>query len=182
MKKLLFSAVLMMLAFLPVVAQDAGQSEEVPVDYLTLKKGNIPPAVLKAAEDIFKEHTQTQWGVFPYQMKDYGWVADKEYNEPIDHYEIHMKTKEGVDVFAVFEATGELISYRTVNKNATVPMAITKVISAGPYKDWTVMKGTEVITNKQRNVVEHYAVKLEKGNQKKTLYYTIKGDQLTNKK
>jgi hypothetical protein len=181
MKRLVFSAMFLLAVFFPMMAQET-QSEEVPQDYLILKKGNIPPAVLKSAEDIFKEHTQVQWGVFPYELKSYGWAVNNDYNEPIDHYEIHMKTKTGVDVFAVFESTGELISYRTVDKNAALPASIVKAIGNTPYKDWTIQKGTEVITNKQKQVVEHYAVKLEKGNQKKTLYFTVKGDLLTEKK
>lgn len=182
MKRLFLSAVLILSVLLPIAAQPAEASEEVPMDFLVLKKGNIPPAVLKAAEDIFKEHTQVQWGVFPYQLKNYGWVVDKDYNEPIDHYEIHMKTKDGVDVFAVFESTGQLISYKTVDKNAALPETILQAIAKTPYKDWTVLKGTEVVTNKQKNVVEHYTVKLENGKQKKTLYYTLKGEQLTDRK
>ena len=92
----------------PVMAQDLN-SEAVPEESLTLKKGNIPPAVLKAADQLFQGNTQVAWGVFPYELKDYGWVVNKDYNDPIDHYEIQFKAKDGSDVFAVFESTGELI-------------------------------------------------------------------------
>jgi hypothetical protein len=182
MKKLIFSLSFLLVTFFPLIAQVTTESEQVPQETLILKKGNIPPAVAKMAEDLFKEHSQVQWGVFPYELKNYGWVVNNEYNEPINHYEIHMKTNNGVDVFAVFESTGELISYRTIDKNASIPESIVQAIAKTEYKDWKVAKGTEIITNKQKNVVEHYAVKLEKGNQKKTLYYTIKGEVLTNKK
>lgn len=180
MKKSLFSLIFFLVAFFPLVAQES-MNEEVPEGSLTLKKGNIPPAVLKSAEEIFKEHTQVKWGVFPYELKDYGWVVNKDYNEPIDHYEVFMKTKDGTDVDAVFESTGELIRYKTVNKNAAVPLAIMNAIAKSPYKDWKVVKGVEKITNNQKKVVEHYTVKVEKGNQKKNLYYTLNGDLLTNK-
>lgn len=182
MKKLIFSLSFLLVALFPLVAQEATESEQVPEESLTLKKGNIPPAVLKMAEDLFKEHSQVEWGMFPYELKNYGWVVNKDYNEPIDHYEIHMKTKNGIDVFAVFESTGELVRYRTIDKNAAIPESIVAAIGKSQYKDWKIAKGTEVITDKQQNVVEHYAVKLEKGNQKKTVYYNIKGEVLTNKR
>jgi len=180
MKKSIISLVFFLVALFPVFAQEL-MNEEIPEETLTLKKGNIPPAVLSAAEKIFKENTQVQWGVFPYELKNYGWVVNKEYNEPIDHYEVHMKTKDGMDVYAVFESTGELIRYRTINKNAAVPVPILNAIAKTEYKDWKVLGGTEKITDNQKKIIEHYAVKVEKGGKRKTLYYTLNGQVLANK-
>jgi hypothetical protein len=39
----------------------------------------------------------------------------------------------------------------------------------------------EVVRGDSKKVTEHYVVKLEKGNQKKTLYYSSTGSLLTNK-
>jgi hypothetical protein len=179
MKKSAFLLVFFLVSVLSGFAQQG--TDEVPLETLSLKKGNLPPAVVKAAEELFKGNSQIQWGVFPYELKDYGWVVNKDYNDPIDHYEIHMKAADGADVFAVFESTGELIRYRMVNRNAPVPESILASIAKTDYKDWKVMGGSEVIRNNQRKVVEHYAVNLEKGTQKKTLYYTSRGDMLVNK-
>jgi len=179
MKKLIFSLMFFLAAFFPVLAQQV--SEEVPEESLTLKKGNIPPAIIKAAQDLFQGSTQIKWGVFPYELKDYGWVVNKDYNEPIDHYEIYLKTKNGSDVFAVFESTGELIRYRLIDKNAVLPAPVLKAISKTEYKDWKIVGDTEKVTSKQKNVTEHYIVRLEKGGQRKTLYYTLKGEGFTNK-
>ena len=181
MKKSVISIMFFLVALFPAFAQQE-INEEVPIESLTLKKGNLPPAVIKAADEIFKEHAQVQWGVFPYELKDYGWVVNKDYNEPIDHYEVHMKTNNGLDVYAIFESTGELIRYKTINKNASIPAAVAKAIAKTDYKDWKVTGGTEVIKDNQKKVIEHYSVKLEKGNQKKTLYYTLKGEALTNRR
>ncbi len=185
MKKLILNqAVISLIFFLvasfPAFAQDP-MTEEVPVESLTLKKGNIPPDVLKAAEEIFKGDKQVEWGAFPYELKNYGWVVDQDYNQPIDHYEIHMKTNDGKDVFAVFESNGDLIRYRTIDKNAAVPVQILRAIAKTEYKDWKVLGGTEIVTNKQKKVVEHYDVKVQKGNETRHLYYTIKGERLINK-
>ena len=185
MKKLILNqAVISLIFFLvasfPAFAQDL-MTEEVPVESLTLKKGNIPPDVLKTAEEIFKDDKQVEWGAFPYELKNYGWVVDQDYNQPIDHYEIHMKTKDGTDVFAVFESTGQLIRYRTENKNAAIPVNILDAIAKTEYKDWKIDPAVVIITNNQKKVVEHYKIKVQKGNQKKELYYTIKGERLINK-
>lgn len=177
MKKLVVFFMFFLTAIFPVLAQD-----EVQVESLTLKKGNIPPAVIKAADEMFKGSTQIKWGSFPFELKDYGWEVNSDYNEPIDHYEIFMKAADGSDVYAVFESTGELIRYRSINKNAALPSAILKAIEKSEYKDWKIAGDTEKIRDNQKKIVEHYAVKLEKGGQKKTLYYTLDGNLLTNKR
>ncbi|MCX6260784.1 MAG: hypothetical protein NTY95_08100 [Bacteroidia bacterium] len=177
MKKSLFLLLGFMVLTFPILAQ---LSEEGPAEFLTLKKGNIPLPVLKAADQLFQGNTQVAWGVFPYEFKKYGWVVNKDYNEPIDHYQIRFKAKDGSDIDAVFESTGELISSRIINKHAPVPPAILKAIENGEYKDWKIVSDVMKIKNSQKNTVEHYAVKLSKGNMTKNLYFTIKGEALTN--
>jgi hypothetical protein len=176
MKKLQF-LVLAFLAFsVPILAQEV--SEEVPIENLTLKKGNIPAPIIKAAEQLFQGSTQVSWGSFPYELKDYGWVVNKDYNEPIDHYEVKLVARDGSDITAVFESTGELIRYNVINKKAPVPKPIADAIAKGEYKDWKMVGDIMQIKNNQKKIAEHYAVKLEKGNMKKTLYFTTKGENL----
>jgi hypothetical protein len=179
MKKMTLLLSLFLVIFFPVIAQDV--KEVVPEESLTLKKGNIPPQILKAADELFKGSSQIAWGVFPYELKDYGWVVNTEYNEPIDHYEIHLKTADGSDAYVVFESTGELIRYKLIKKNSPVPQAIMKSIESGPYKDWKVNGDVMLIRNNQKKIVEHYTVNLVNGNMKKTLYFTTKGDAVMNK-
>jgi hypothetical protein len=180
MKRLQFLFLTLLVFSIPILAQEP-VSEEVPMESLTLKKGNIPPQIIKAAEQLFQGSTQVAWGSFPYELKDYGWVVNKDYNEPIDHYEVKLTAKDGSDVYAVFESTGELIRYRVINKQAVTPKPILDAIAKGEYKDWKIAGDVMKITSSQKKVVEHYAVKLEKGNMKKTLYFTNKGETLVQK-
>jgi hypothetical protein len=179
MKKSLFLLMMFLVFIFPVIAQE--DSEQVPEEILTLKQGNIPPQILKSAEQLFQGSTQVKWGVFPYELKDYGWVVNKEYNEPIDHYEIQLKAKDGSDVDAVFESTGQLIRYNLVKKNAPVPASVLGSIKNSPYKDWKIIGDIMLVSNNQKRVVDHYVVKVENGNKKKTLFYTVKGEALANK-
>jgi hypothetical protein len=176
MKKLLFLFMFFLAGMFPVIVQ--AQTESVPEESLTLKKANIPPAVLKAADELFQGNAQVAWGKFPYELKDFGWVVDKDYTDPIDHYEILLKAKDGSDIYAVFEATGELIRSKVIRKNAPVPPAIMATIKNSEYKDWKVIGDVMHITVNQKKVAEHYTVKLEKGNLKKTLHFSPKGEML----
>ena len=175
-RSLIFIAVLLGFTF-PIIAQVI--TEEEPIESLLLKKGNIPDPVLKAAEQLFEGHTQVAWGSFPYELKDYGWQVNKDYNEPIDHYEIHFKSKDGSNIFAVFESTGELIKCKIINKNAVIPKAIMLAVMNGEYKDWKIIGDVMQIKSNQKKVDEHYAVKVEKDKMKKTLYYNPKGELLS---
>jgi hypothetical protein len=182
MKRLLFTGLFFLAFVFPILAQDEKDlSEEVPVESLTLKKGNIPPAVIKAGEDMFKGTSMIKWGIFPYQLKDYGWVVDPNYNEPIDHYEIHFHATDGSEIYAVFESTGELISTRISKKNTEIPSPIMKALANSEYKDWKLVEDTELIKNNQKKVVDHFWLKVEKDGKRKNLYYTSTGERLKNK-
>ena len=133
---------------------------------------------IKTSEKLFEGSTQVAWGSFPYELKDYGWSVNKDYNEPIDHYELQLKGKNWSDIYAVFESTGELISYKVINKKAPVPRTIQDAIAKGEDKDWKIVGDVMLVKNSQRKTVEHYAVKLENGNKKKTLYFTTKGENI----
>ena len=180
MKKFLFFALILFAFAYPSQAQERDLTEDVPLEQLTLKKGNIPPAVVKAAEELFKGKTQLKYGVFPYELKKYGWEPASDYNEPIDHYEVYLRGADGNDVYAVFESNGDLIRYREIDKKVALPLPILKAIANSPYKGWKVNEGTEIVKSVQNKVVDHYIVRLQNGRQRKVLYYTEKGEQLTN--
>lgn len=184
MKKWLVMFMTALVCGFPALAQPEELSEEVPTEMLTLKKGDIPPVVIKAAQDLFEGSTQLKWGVFPYEFKNYGWsvIKDKDLpTGPVDQYEIFMKTSNGSDAFAVFKANGDLVRCRLMDKKVALPGSIQVAIGKSQYKDWKIRDDKELVTGSKGKVVEHYIVRLEKGNQKKTLYYTINGDLLTNK-
>ncbi len=182
MKKMYFSLMFLLVFMSPMFAQTipADTEEQIPVEDLTLKKGNIPVDVLKAADEMFKGSTQVKWGSFPYELKNYGWVVDRDYTGPVNRYEIFLKSTNGSDIYAVFTAKGELLRYRTIDKNAPVPPAIQKAIANTEYKSWKIVGDTEIIKDTQNKVAEHYAVKLANGSRTKRLYFTPDGKRLTN--
>lgn len=176
MKKLVSFLTAMLVFTFPIMAQALKEGE--PVETFTLNKGNIPAPVLKSAQELFQGNTKVTWGTFPYELKDYGWSANKDYKGPIDHYEIQFKAKDGSDIYAVFEATGELIKCKIVNKDSPVPKQIVFAIANSIYKDWKIIGNVMQIKSTQKKVDEHYAVKVEKDSKKKTLYFTPNGDLL----
>ncbi len=177
MKKAMFS----LAGLLVYVVSSFSQVAVEPIETLSMNKGNIPPAVIQTANQFFKGETQINWGIFPNQPIDLGWDADQSYNEPLDHYEIHMQGRNGSEIDAIVESTGKVIAYRASIKNASLPQSVKDAISKTQFRDWDFIKDSELIKENQTKVVDQFSVKLEKGREKKTLYYTITGDQLVNK-
>jgi hypothetical protein len=173
MKRVLLFLTALLGLTLPIIAQTV--SEEEPVESLILKKGNIPAPVRQSAEQLFQGNMQVAWGSFPYELKDYGWSVNKDYDEPIDHYEIKFKGNDGSDIYAVFESTGELIKCKIINRDAPVPKQIRDALEKGEYKDWKITGDVMQIKSSQKKVDEHYAVKVEKDKMNKTLYFTPQG-------
>jgi hypothetical protein len=179
MKKTLFVLATMLMFAFPALAQ-SDESEQVPMQILVLKKGNIPEPVLKTAEKLYSEDIQVKWGTLPEKLKNDGWLVEKD-RMPIDHYEMLFKSKNGASVDAVFASTGDLISYREVNKSAGLPLDIVKEIQKSPYSKWNILSDSEVVTDRQNKIVEHFKVRMENGKQKKTLNFTREGNLLLNK-
>jgi hypothetical protein len=177
MKRALFILTVLLGLTLPLIAQE--YDEETPVETLILKKGDIPAPVIKSAEKLFEGNTQVAWGKFPYELKDYGWSVNKDYNEPIDHYEIQFKAKDGSDIYAVFESTGELIKCKIINRDAVVPEKIRISLAKGQYKDWKITGDIMQIKSNQKKIAEHYTVKVEKDNMTKSLYFSPEGTLLS---
>ncbi|MGB8490605.1 MAG: hypothetical protein WCE64_06060 [Bacteroidales bacterium] len=168
-------------ALFPAAAQSTDMmTEEVPVETITLKKGDIPPDVIKTADEIFKEKADVKWTAFPFKLKKYGWEVDQNNSVPVDMYEVFFKTTNGVDTYAVFDSSGNLERYRTIDKDASLPIPILKAVTREGYKDWKVQSGTEIVTDLKNNIEEHYTVRLHKGNQKKILYFTKEGKRVMN--
>jgi hypothetical protein len=181
MKKMVVLVSFLSGALIPVAGQATDMlTEEVPIETITLKKGDIPPEVLKTADAIFREKTDAKWTAFPYKLKDYGWEVDQTNSVPVDMFEVYFKTNNGIDTYAVFDSSGNLVRYRTIDKDAALPVDILKAIEREGYKDWKVLDGTEIVKDVKNNVDEHYTVRLQKGNQKKILYFTKEGKRVMN--
>jgi hypothetical protein len=142
------------------------------------KKNDCPPRIIKASKQLFQGSTLIAWSLTPNEFKEYGLFSNNESNDPVSHYKIELRTKDGSDVVAVFKSTGELIRYNLINKNAPLPAAIRKQIKNSHYRDWKIASYTKQIKNNHKNVVEHLIVKLEKRNINKTFFFSNKGEAL----
>jgi hypothetical protein len=185
MKKLVF--VLMGFAGLtvPLVAQidhDYSANDFEPVVYSTITKDQVPAAVLKAVNTRFDKDTPQTWSKFPFTLKEYGWVYDVNSKaNPVNDFQVIMKTKSGDNLWAVYDAQGNLVQTREVSKNVTVPAYVATALANSQYKDWTILSDKEIIqyyhSQGGNNVEEHLRLTVEKNNVKKSLSFNYKSNK-----
>jgi len=180
MKKL-FVSVLAFLGFLfPLLSQvdhDYSITDKIPVETLTLKKEQIPPAIIKAVTSDFSTGQALTYGKFPFVLENYGWVINKDAaGEKPDHYEVLIKANDGSDVYAVYAPDGSIIQSRSLYKNITIPAEVKNSLAKGQYKDWTIVGDKEIIKfyNSKKDVEEHFRITVEKNNVKRSISFNYK--------
>ena len=180
MKKLIVSLLVFTGFLFPLLAQvdhDQTDNEGAPVESLILKKDQIPANIVKAVNTDFSNGDAFRWGKFPFMLEKYGFVIAKgKENQKPDYYEVNIKTKDGNDIYAVYNSDGTIIQSKTIRKNAGLPLSVTQALAKSQYKDWTIVGDKELIKyyNSKNDIEEHYRITLEKNNIKKTVSLNYK--------
>jgi hypothetical protein len=181
MKKLAFVLLGILSFMIPSFAQGLDLVEEVPVAREELKKADIPNAVVTTVARDFKDYVPAKFSAFPFDFQKYGWVVNTKVPGNPDQYEVNLVTSDGSYMDAVYSSTGDLIRYRKIIKNEALPFTVTQSIAKSDYKDWTIVGDKELISSNMKDVVDHYIVRLKKGNQTRHVYIDQKGVFLSNK-
>jgi hypothetical protein len=184
MKKTLFALTLMVAFSLNSIAQvdhDFNLNDRIPVLNTTISKDQVPAAVLQAVNSHFDQNNPVTWSKFPYALKEYGWVYDVGSSEiPLDRFEVTMKTTEGRDLWAVYNAKGELIESREVARDLAIPQSVQQALSKSQYKDWTVVGNKEIIKyyhdHDIKTAEQHFRVTVEKDNVKRSISFNFQGN------
>jgi hypothetical protein len=177
MKKYFFTCLLLMAFIFPLLSQvdhDYNPNDKTPDNGLTLNKDQIPPSVLKAYNTTFNLSNPDTWTKFPYALKEYGWVYDKDASDvKPDRYEVSLKTKEGNDFFAVYSADGNLVATREVSVNIAVPPHVMESLSKSKYKDWKIVENKEVIRyyHDSKSVEQHFRLTVEKDSERRSISF-----------
>jgi hypothetical protein len=184
MKKRLMTFAALLGLVLPSIAQvdhDYNVNDREPLTTETLKKENVPAAVLKAVSVQFDKNNPLTWSKFPYALKEYGWVYDiGAANLKLDRYEVTMKTDKGNDLWAVYNADGELIESREMSKDVPIPRSVMDEFLKSQYKDWKIVGNKEIIRfyhdHNNSSVEQHFRITVEKDNVKRSISFNWEGN------
>jgi hypothetical protein len=177
MKKILFTFFAFLVFMLPLLSQvdhDYNPNDKAPDNGTILSKDQIPASVLKAFNITFDLNNPATWTKFPYALKEYGWVYDKDaFDVRPDRYEVSLKTKQGNDFYAVYSAEGNLVATREVSVNIPVPAHVKESLSKSKYKDWKVVENKEVIRYyyDSKSVEQHFRLTVEKDSERRSISF-----------
>lgn len=184
MEKLFIACVALIGSVLPTFAQvshDFNPNDKVPVVNGTITKEEVPAAVLKAFSVEFDKNNPLTWSKFPYALKEYGWVYDAGASTiMLDRYEVTMKTDNGADLWAVYNAKGELIETREMSVNVIIPASIMDAFLNSQYKDWKIVGNKEIIRfyhdHDNSSVEQHFRITIEKDNVTRSISFNFQGN------
>jgi hypothetical protein len=182
MKKLLSSCLVLVAFVLPSMGQshDFNSNDRDPDVLAKITKEQVPAAVVAAVNTQFDKNNPLTWSKFPYALKEYGWVYDiGEGNLNLDRYEVTMKTSKGNDLWAVYNAKGELIESREASSDIAVPPAVLTEFQKSKYKDWKIVGNKEIIRfyheHNNASVEQHFRITVEKDGVKRAISFNWQG-------
>lgn len=181
MKKLIVSLLVLFGFIFPLLAQvdhDYNLNDRVPIVSAKLTKDQIPAVVLKAFNTQFDQSNPQTWTKFPYALKEYGWVYDVGSSDlTLDRYEVIMKSKGGNDLWAVYDAAGNLIETREASTNVPVPKAVMESFMKSQYKDWAIVGDKEIIKfyhdHDSKSVEQHFRITVEKDKVRRSISFNF---------
>ncbi len=190
MKKSVYTVIILLALTINVIGQvdhDYNPNDVVPATGSTISPTQVPISVINAMKVDFKLDDPGTWTKFPYALKEYGWVYDKDASSvKPDRYEVTMKKADGTDLFAVYSKEGTLIATREIFVNRPLPESVKEKLANSIYKDWAVVGNKEIIKYyyDKNSVEQHYRITVTKDNVKRSISFNFQAnaDDLTQEK
>lgn len=187
MKNSMMLKIFTLLAFIPTYlsAQETEKNVELNTIEIRVSVDKVPPVVKGAfVKDFGEGHQPMVWATTSSKFDTYGWEQSVDVqNQEIYYYALHTQTSNGGSLDAVYTPDGKLIRSREEVKNFEPPQVILASLEKSNYKDWKIAKDVHVIkVYEGKTSKDQYALRLEKGKQKKVVYFDKSGNMLVNKK
>lgn len=181
--KTLTTFILLGLLFSPFISKS--QNEKIYAKQIT--PGETPEPIKEALKKDFPDAVKDiQYYMVPENMVDSEWgVAMKESSKSGDksYYTVEMKGKGGGFVYGLYNQDGELEVMKMEANDFELPKQVVTHATTGEYQGYKIQtkkyKCYKVID--QRTKDEYVQVETKKGNDTKTLYYSLAGDFIKEK-
>lgn len=152
-------------------------------DAIAIDEANVPAKVKAAVIRDFGKDLKIDWTSSKLNFNTYGWEQNIDVdNADIYYYTVHTRLTKGTEIDAVYTPEGKLIRSREKLEDFEPPKSILAGLEKGQYKDWKIEKDAHIIKDKNNKIQEHYVLRLQKGNERKTVYFDKDGNMLTNKR
>jgi hypothetical protein len=175
MKRMFVSAIISAAILLPMNAQSNNNPNgSVQVASVVIPKTEIPTAIVRSVNTPFNKDNPLTWSVFPANLKDYGWMYEVNNDgNDLTRYEVTINTSDGRDLWATYDAGGNLIETRETVKNVPIPRYVQEALYDSPYRTWQVSSDREIVKyyqgNKGARAFQDFRIIVENGKNVKKL-------------
>ena len=184
MKKSIWIKILILFTAFPgyLSAQDRIQLEPAEIR-ITVDK--VPPVVKAAViRDFGEDHKPVVWANSHSKFDLFGWEQNVNPDkQEINYYTVHTHKSNGSYLEAVYTPDGALQRSREEIKNFIPSRQMLATLQKSEFKDWSIDKNVHIIRAYEGKITkEHYDFKMQKGKQKKNVYFDKDGNMVMNKK
>ncbi|MEJ1238414.1 hypothetical protein WBG78_09805 [Chryseolinea sp. T2] len=163
----------------------AQQTNVFSVDAKKISQSETPVTVVEAVKTDFPGNEIIDYYLYDDDLVNTEWAVTTEDNiEPdqaIDHYSVLLKGKNGGYAYGLYDKNGKLKSVKVVALNFALPAAIRNNATTGKYSGYTIKSDKFVRVVNRKNDKEYLEVSVEKGSDKKKLYFSPEGDLIKEK-
>jgi hypothetical protein len=180
MKKL-FAIVLAIVGF-DVQAQE---KELFTIDAKPISSQQMPSDVVESIKQDFPGNEVVEYYLLSADKVDPEWAVVMEDNlkptDQVDHYTVMLKGKKGGYVYGLYNKDGDLKKMKVLANDVALPASISEAATSGNYDGYSIKSDKYVKMVDNKNNREYVEVTVEKGGDKKKLYFDPKGNLIKEK-
>jgi hypothetical protein len=180
MKKL-FAIILVSVGF-NVQAQE---KELFTIDAKPISPQAIPSDVMESIKQDFPGNEVVEYYLLAADKVNPEWAVVMEDNlqptDEVDHYTVMLKGKKGGYVYGLYNKDGDLQKMKVLANNFALPETISTAATSGNYEGYAIKSDKYVKMVDKKSNREYVEVMVEKGDDKKKLYFDTKGNLIKEK-
>ena len=163
----------------------AQEKELFTIDAKPISSQAIPSDVMESIKQDFPGNEVIEYYLLSADKVNPEWAVVMEDNlkptDQVDHYTVMLKGKKGGYVYGLYNKDGDLQKMKVLANDFALPASISKAATSGNYDGYAIKSDKYVKTVDKKSNREYVEVMVEKGGDKKKLYFDTKGNFIKEK-
>ena len=163
----------------------AQEKELFTIDAKPISPQAIPSDVMESIKQDFPGNEVVEYYLLTADKVNPEWAVVVEDNlqstDQVDHYTVMLKGKKGGYIYGLYNKDGDLQKMKILAKDFALPETISKAATSGNYDGYAIKSDKYVKMVDKKSNREYVEVMVEKGGDKKKLYFDTEGNLIKKK-